>query len=69
MRVRRWDGGCTSERPSNTGARMDELFKLDLSHLAPAEQQSLRALLVSYSDVFTLDSSELGSTAIDTGDH
>ena len=63
--------------PSNTGARVDELFaqlKLDLSHLAPVEQQPLRALLVSYSDVFALDSSELGSTdlvthSVDTGDH
>ena len=55
--------------PSNTGARVNELFaqlKLDLSHLAPAEQQSLRALLVSYSNVFALDSSELGSTDLVT---
>jgi hypothetical protein len=63
--------------PMHPDARVDELFtqlKLDLKHLTPTEPEQLGSLLSSYSDVFAVDVSELGTTAlvmhsIDTGDH
>ena len=58
-------------------SRVDKLFKqleLKLNHLTEEEQQMLKSILTSYRDVFTLNSSELGTTdavmhSIDTGDH
>ena len=46
----------------------------DFSHLTEEEQASLKTLLTSYSDVFALDPSELGTThlvthSIDVGEH
>ena len=58
-------------------SRVDKLFKqleLKLDHLTEEEQQRLKSILTSYTDVFALDSSKLGTTdavthSIDTGDH
>ena len=55
-------------------ARLLAQLGLNLSRLPPAAQQKLETLLASYSDVFALDSSELGTTdvvthSIMTGDH
>ena len=49
------------------------LVKLELDRI-DMEREQLRSLLGAYSEVFALDSSELGSTelvthTIDTGDH
>ena len=49
-------------------------IEMDLSHLTEKEQQSLKLLLASYADVFSLNSGELGTTqlvthSIDTGTH
>ena len=66
--------GVTS-RPVNE--RLEQLsakLELDQLNLLPTERQQLQSLIESYSDVFALDSSELGSTelvthTIYTGDH
>ena len=51
---------------------LDQL-SLQVDHLHPEQQQQLRDLIISYSDVFALNASELGTTTlvthtIDTGD-
>ena len=61
----------------NVDERIAELFAQlsnDLDHLPEEDRASLKALLISYADVFALDSSELGTTqlvthSIDTGQH
>ena len=55
-------------------ARLLALLDLNLGRLPPTVQRELETLLASYSDVFALDSSELGTTdvvthLIVTGDH
>ena len=55
-------------------AQLLALLDLNLGQLPLTAQQELETLLVSYSDVFALDSSELGTTdvvehSINTGDH
>ena len=63
--------------PSSANHRVDKLFaqlKRETNHLTPEEQQSLQSLLALYSDVFALNSNELGTTdvvthSIDTGEH
>ena len=67
---------CLQES-SGSDRRVVDLFsqiEMDLSHLTQEEQQSLKSLLASYTDVFALDPSELGTTqlvthSIDTGTH
>lgn len=69
--MHRLDDNCDSED------RATELFiqlKLNLGHLTGDESQLLRSLLASYSDVFAIDSSNLGTTelmthSINTGEH
>ena len=63
--------------PLPSDERLDQLsarLKMDHVEVSPSEQKQLRSLIRAYSDVFTLDSSELGRTelvthTIDTGDH
>ena len=65
------------QESSKQDRRVVDLFsqiEMNLSHLTEEEQQSLKSLLASYSDVFALDQSELGTTqlvthSIDTGTH
>ena len=64
-------------RTESSGDRETLLLQqldLKVDHLASEEQQQLKDLICSYSDVFALDASELGTTdivqhTIDTGDH
>ena len=63
-----------SLHPDNRVDVLFEQLKLDLNYLDQEEQQRLRSLLTSYSDVFALGTHELGTTdlvthTIDTGDH
>ena len=56
------------------GTRLLEQLDLPVDHLPLDQQQQLRELILSYEDVFALDSSELGTTdvvthTIDTGAH
>ena len=62
---------------NGVSGRITELFAQlsnDLNNLAEEDRASLKALLISYADVFALDSSELGTTqlvthSINTGQH
>ena len=62
---------------NGVSGRITELFSQlsnDLNNLAEEDRASLKALLISYADVFALDSSELGTTqlvthSISTGQH
>ena len=66
------DGFIQSLSPNEntSGDRGDQLLaQLDLKanpFLTPKQQQQLRQFIVSYADVFALDSSELGTTNIVT---
>lgn len=56
------------------GARLLGQLGMKVDHLTPEQQLELTELVASYSDVFALDPSELGTTdatthIIDTGDH
>ena len=56
------EGTVQSMIPANT-SRVDDLFvqlKLEVDHLTTTEQESLKSLLTSYSDVFAFTLSELG---------
>jgi hypothetical protein len=54
--------------------RLLQQLDLELSHLTPLEQTQFKDCLISFADVFALDSTELGTTGvtqhnIETGDH
>ena len=63
---------CQTRRDRTT--QLLEQFELGGEYLTPTGEAQLRTLLKAYSDVFALDSSELGTSSImqhsiNTGDH
>ena len=63
-----------AESPADREATLLSQLPLEMDHLTSEEQQQLRQLIGSYSDVFALNPGELGTTGvvshtIDTGDH
>ena len=66
--------GVVSELYEDQGTRVLRALNLPVTHLTSTQQQQLRALLQHHSDVFALDSRELGTASIvthviDTGNH
>ena len=72
------DPGCRPEVSSSEDwertRRLLEQLSLQVDHLNPSQRDQLTRLIVTFSDVFALDASELGTTTfvthtIHTGDH